>query len=268
MSSAQTRRRLGWALRRWGHVAITLALGAGTYLLWHWVTATERVKAVVLPPPHVVWQSIIDVTGHDSFNEHLRTTASEILAGFALGAVSAICTALLCDHLPGLRQVVTPYMVALQALPKIVLLPLLFVWFDVGFRATTVLVVLVVFFPVYLNTLTGFASADPDGTRLLMSLGASPSQRFRYHRVPSALPLVFAGCKTAVNFAVAAALSAELLGSRYGLGFLIANSGNFLRIDDLYATVVITALFAGAFYIVFEIVDRKVIFWQPRDEKP
>jgi NitT/TauT family transport system permease protein len=104
-------------------------------------------------------------------------------------------------------------------------------------------------------------------TRLLASLGATPSQRFRYHRVPSALPLLLTGCKTAVNFALAAALSAELLGSRYGLGFLIANAGNVLRIDDLYATVVVTALFAGAFYLALEVIDRKVIFWRPEDER-
>ena len=97
--------------------------------------------------------------------------------------------------------------------------------------------------------------------------GQQPSQRFRYHRVPSALPLLFAGCKTAVNFAVAAALSAELLGSRYGLGFLIANSGNFLRIDELYATVVITAVFAAFFYLLFEFIDRKVVFWRTADDR-
>lgn len=267
MSSARFGRRLGRIARRRGHLLITLALVAATYLLWEWATATERVKSIVLPPPDAVWQGIVDVVRKDSFSEHLRTTASEVVTGFGIGALSAVGVALVCDHFAGLRRMVTPYMVALQALPKIVLLPLLFIWFEVGFRATTVLVVLVVFFPVYLNTLTGLAGADPDGTRLLISLGASPAQRFRYHRFPSALPLIFTGCKTAVNFAVAAALSAELLGSRYGLGFLIANSGNFLRIDELYAAVVITALFAGAFYLVFEIIDRKVIFWRSDDDK-
>jgi len=262
VSTAPPAKRLGWYARRWSHLAITAALVAGLYLLWLWATETERVKSVVLPTPQAVWESTFDVVQQSSFSKHLWTSASELLLGFAIGVVSAVIMALLCDRYPRLRRTLTPYIVALQALPKIVLLPLLFVWFEVGFRATTVLVVLVVFFPVYLNALTGLASADEDGERLLVSLGATPGQRLRFHRIPSALPLLFTGCKTAVNFAFAAVLSAELLGSRYGLGFLIANSGNFLRIDDLYATVVVTTLFASALYLVVEIIDRKAIFWR------
>ncbi len=119
----------------------------------------------------------------------------------------------------------TPYIVSLQALPKIVLLPLLYVWFGVGSTSATIIVILVSFFPVYVNTLTGMAIVDENGLRLLHSLGATPRQAFRMYRIPSALPLVFTGLKTAVNFGVTAAIAAELLGSRYGLGFMIANSG-------------------------------------------
>ena len=252
--------------RRRGPLLITAALVAGTYLLWYQLTASGTVHAVVLPTPDSVGESITEVVQRDTFAEHLRVTATEVLAGFALGSLSAVLLALVCERYRAVRRLITPYMVALQALPKVVLLPLLYVWFGVGYRATTVMVILVVFFPVYLNTLTGLTIADPDGTRLLKSLGATPRQRFRYHQVPSALPLIFTGLKTAVNFAVAAALAAELLGARYGLGFLIANSGNYLRIADLYATVVVAGLFAGAFYLVFELLDRKLIHWRPRED--
>lgn len=266
MSASRHRRRAARHVQRWGHVVVTGGLVAATYGLWHWATVTERVSAIVLPAPSAVWRSVVDIVQRDSFPTHLRTTATEVLVGFAIGAVTAIVMALVCDHFAGFRRMITPYMVALQAVPKIVLLPLLFIWFEAGYRATTVLVVLVVFFPVYLTSLVGLATADPAGTRLLVSLGASPAQRFRYHRVPSALPLVFTGCKTAVSFAVAAALSGELLGSRHGLGFLIANSGNYLRIDDLYATVVICWAFAFVFYELFEIIDRVVVYWRARDD--
>lgn len=261
---ASDRGRQAALLRRWGHIFITAALVALILGVWQWATATQRVSAIVLPAPSAVWRSIADIVQRDSFVTHLRTTATEVLLGFTIGAITAIAMALLCDHFAGFRRMITPYMVALQAVPKIVLLPLLFIWFEAGYRATTVLVVLVVFFPVYLSTLVGLGMADPAGTRLLVSLGASPAQRFRYHSIPSALPLFFTGCKTAVSFAVAAALSGELLGSRYGLGFLIANSENFLRIDDLYATVMICWAFAFVFYELFEIIDRLVVYWRPK----
>ncbi|HMG40417.1 MAG TPA: ABC transporter permease [Acidimicrobiales bacterium] len=254
-------------IRRRAPLVITAALFAGTYLLWHQLTASGTVHEVVLPTPGSVGESITEVVQRDTFAEHLRVTATEVLTGFALGSISAILLALVCERSRSVRRLITPYVVALQALPKVVLLPLLYVWFGVGYRATTVMVVLVVFFPVYLNTLTGLSIADPDGTRLLRSLGATPRQRFRYHQVPSALPLIFTGLKTAVYFAVAAALAAELLGARYGLGFLIANAGNFLRIPDLYATVLIAGVFSGLVYLTFEVLDRKLIYWRPRDDR-
>jgi NitT/TauT family transport system permease protein len=246
---------------------ITAALVAGTYLLWYQLTASGTVHEVVLATPASVGESLIEIVRKDSFTEHLRVTASEVLAGFVLGAVAAILLALLCERYSTVRRLLTPYLVALQAVPKVVLLPLLYVWFGVGYRATTVMVILVVFFPVYLNTLTGLTIADPDGTRLLRSLGATPRQHFRYHRLPSALPLIFTGLKTAVYFAVAAALAAELLGARYGLGFLIANAGNFLRIPELYGTVVIAGVFSGMVYVAFEALDRKLIHWRPKEER-
>lgn len=252
--------------RRFGPLLVTTGLVVGTYCLWFWLTASGTVHEVVLATPSSVTGSIDEIVRRDTFTEHLRVTATEVLVGFALGSVAAIFLALVCEHYVGVRRLLTPYMVALQALPKIVLLPLLQVWFGVGYRATTVMVILVVFFPVYLNTLTGLTIADPDGTRLLRSLGATPRQQFRYHQIPSALPLVFTGLKTAVYFAVAAALAAEILGSRHGLGFLIANAGNFLRIPDLYGTVVIAGLFSGIVYLTFEMLDRKLIHWRPRND--
>lgn len=263
-SGASTGARTGRSVHRWASVAITAGLVGVTFLVWQQVTTSGTVDPIVLPSPSAVWASTVDVVGSDSFPEHLKSTASAVLIGFAIGAVAAIGVALLCDRLAFVRQVVMPYLVGFAALPKIVLMPLLFVWFGIGFRATTALVVLVVFFPVFLNTLTGLSIADEDGARLLRSLGADARQHFRYHQIPSALPLIFTGLKTAVNFAVAAALAAEILGSRHGLGFLIANSGNFLRIDELYATVVIATVFSGAFYLAFEVIDRKVVFWRER----
>lgn len=267
MSETTRAASLRQAVRRRAHLGVTAALFAGTYGLWWWFTASGRVHPIVLPPPDAVWASLVEVVRRDTFAEHLRVTSTEILVGFTAGSATAIGIAFLCDQIDLVRRLLTPYMVALQAVPKIVLIPLLSVWLGVGYRTNTALVFLVVLFPVYLNTLTGLASADADGTRLLTSLGASRRQHILYHRIPSALPLVFSGLKTSVNFAVAAALAAEVLGSRHGVGFLIANSGDFLRVDDLYATVVIATVFAGVFYLFFELIDRKVVFWRQPENR-
>lgn len=143
--SHRTRR----SLDRWAPAAITTALVVATFLLWQQVTTSGTVNAIVLPSPEAVWNATLDVVGSDSFPEHLKSTASSVLIGFSIGAAAAIALALICDRLAFVRRLLMPYVVGFAALPKIVLMPLLFVWFGIGFPATTALVVLVVFFPVY-----------------------------------------------------------------------------------------------------------------------
>jgi NitT/TauT family transport system permease protein len=261
----RAQRALGYVVDR-TYLLVTLAFILGALLLWEWMTDSGILHAIVVPGPAEVWDRFLAILPESYFHTHLWVTVKEILIGFAVGASSGIATALVCLRFPLFRRVVTPYMVSLQALPKIVLLPLFYVWFGVGPTSATLIVILVTFFPVYINTITGMAIVDENGLRLLHSLGATPRQAFKMYRVPSALPLIFTGLKTAVNFGVTAAIAAELLGSRYGLGFMIVNSGTFLRIADLYATVAVVALFAAIVYFIFEMLDRKLIFW--REDRP
>jgi NitT/TauT family transport system permease protein len=269
----EVRRRKATPAQRVGHwftdrsyLLLSAALIAAFIAVWQWLTDSGVLHAIVVPPPAEVWDRLLAIVPEPYFHKHLWVTVKEVLTGFGIGATSGIVTALAAIRFPLFRRAMTPYIVSLQALPKVVLLPLLYVWFGVGSTSAMIIVILVSFFPVYVNTLTGMAIVDENGLRLLHSLGATPRQAFRMYRIPSALPLVFTGLKTAVNFGVTAAIAAELLGSRYGLGFMIANSGTFLRIADLYATVAAVALFAAVVYAVFEILDRKLIYW--REDRP
>lgn len=248
--------------RRLAPRLLTLALVALTYAAWEWSTATGRVEPIVLPSPAATFDELTDVIVRPAFREHLWVTMSEVLIGFTVSSAAAIAIACACTHWPLLHRTLTPYIATLQAIPKVVLLPMLYIWFGVGQSATTVMVMLVVFFPVFVNTLTGLSLTPPDGANLLRLLEATPRQTFVMLRVPTALPLIFTSLKTSLNFALTAALAAEILGSRYGLGYLIANAGNFLRIPELYATVLATALIALAMYATLELLDRKLIYWR------
>lgn len=253
-------------LRSWrvGAALTTLALVAVTYGVWEWSTASGRARPIVLPPPDVTFAKLTEIVARPAFREHLWVTLSEVVIGFSSSSIAALVVAGACNHFPLLRRILTPYIATLQAVPKIVLLPLLYTWFGVGRVSTTAMVALVVFFPVYVNTLAGLSLAPSDGVSLLRILGATPRQQFLMLRLPTALPLIFTSLKTALNFALTAALAAEILGSRYGLGYLIANAGNFLRIAELYATIIATALVALLIYATLEVLDRKIIYWRER----
>ena len=263
---ASPAQNIGYWLTDRSYLLLSLALILAFIGVWQWLTNSGVLHAIVVPPPAEVWERFLAILPESYFHRHLWVTVKEVLIGFSIGASSGILTALASIRYPLFRRAMTPYMVSFQALPKVVLLPLLYVWFGVGSTSAMIIVILVSFFPVYVNTLTGMAIVDENGLRLLHSLGATPRQAFKMYRIPSALPLVFTGLKTAVNFGVTAAIAAELLGSRYGLGFMIANSGTFLRISDLYAAVAAVALFAAVVYLIFEVLDRKLIYW--REDRP
>jgi len=255
-------RRLASSARRRSYLLITAALVVAFFLVWDWLTSSGVLHRIVVPPPGRVFERSREIISEPYFRRHLWVTVKEVVFGYTIGAGSGIALALVSARFKSFRHLLEPYIVALQSLPKVILLPLIAVWVGYGQTSAMIIVVMVSFFPVYLNTITGLLAADENGLKLLHSLGASPRQAFRMYRIPSALPLVFTGLKTSVNFSVVAAITAELLGSRYGLGFMLANSGTFLRIEDLYATVVVVSLFAGAVYLIFELVDRKLIFWR------
>lgn len=251
--------------REHSYLLLSAALVGGLLLIWQWLTVSNVIHAIVVPSPQDVFAELVDIVRRDFFRHHVWVTVQEVGLGFAIGASSGCAVALINIRFERIRRLLTPYIVTLQSLPKVILLPLLYVWVGVGQTSATLIVMLVAFFPVYISTVTGLESIDELSLRMLSSLGATPRQTFRLYRIPTALPLVFTGLKTAVNFSVAAAIAAELLGARFGLGFMIANSASFLRIEALYASVIVVSVFAALVYALFEILDQKLIYWREPD---
>ena len=236
----------------------------GLIIVWNWAVQSGRVNRIVLPEPASVLESLQRLMVGQNFWRHFQVTVGEIAIGFVAGALAAVGVAVVGTILPMVRRVLSPYIVVLQAVPKIVLLPLIAVWIDVGFVSTAIIVALVTFFPVYVNADLGLRSADESGVKLLRSLNASRADIIIKYRLPSALPLIFTGGKIAVNYAILAGITSEFLGSREGLGYLIITTSSRLQLGDLYAAIVVTAIVAGGIYAAFELLDRRVVFWRER----
>jgi NitT/TauT family transport system permease protein len=259
---------IGTSVSRWFldriHYLGTAVAAIGLVWLWDWAVSTGRVHSVVMAPPGDVWNRLVEIVQEPFFREHLSYTLREIFVGFGIGVSAAIAMALLSFSYPAFRTVVHPFVIAFQSVPKIVFLPIIVVWFGVGLRSTITLVTLIAFFPTYVNTFTGLSLGNPDGLKLMRSLGASRSQMFWKVRFPTALPLIFTGLKTSMNFSITGAIVGEYLGARYGLGFLVGQYAYLLRIDSLYAMVALIAVFAVIMFGILALLDRKLIFWRER----
>jgi NitT/TauT family transport system permease protein len=156
--------------------------------------------------------------------------------------------------------VLSPYIVAAQAVPILALAPLLDIWFGGGLQARVVICALIVFFPIAIATMVGIRSADPLLDEMLRSLGARPAQRTRLLEVPSALPVIFGGLRVGVTLAVIGAVVAEWAGASVGLGVLIniANQGLF-DTPLMFVALAALAIIGLAFYGLVVLVERRLV---------
>ena len=196
---------------------------------WKLLTVVMGTPVYILPAPEVVADRALGAIGSGILWQHTAVTLSEILLGFALGAITAMGVGIALGKSIVVERVLSPYIVAAQSVPILALAPLLDIWFGGGLLARVLICALIVFFPIAIATMVGIRSADPLLAEMLRSLGASPAQLTVRLEIPSALPVIFGGLRVGVTLAVIGAVVAEWAGASSGLGVLIniANQGLF-----------------------------------------
>ncbi len=251
------RRRGSWRYRL-GSLALLGVLIA----LWEVLPRVGFVSEIILPPFSKVAVALWTLVQTDFFLEHFTVTLSEIGIGFALGTVIGFVAGVLLAISTVVNRVTYPFVVAFQAVPKIVFAPLFIAWFGFGQTSKVVMAIVIAFFPVLINTKVGLENVPEESIRLMRSLRATRFQVFRKVSLPHALPIIFAGVQTALTFAVIGALVGEFVGASSGMGYLL-NLYNFqLRIDRVFAVIVILAAVGAVGYFILEWVGRKLIFWR------
>src|SRR5919206_142140 len=183
-----------------------------------------------------------------------------VLASLVLGF--ALAVALHFSRV--LRRGAYPLLVASQAVPIVIVAPLLVVWFGFGIVPKLAIIALVCFFPVVVTTLDALGNVDPDQLKLLRTLDASRWQAFRYAEAPAALPAALSGAKIAVAVAVIGAVFAEYAGSSSGLGHLMLQAIPQLETARAYAAVVLLAAFAIALFSALALAERRLVPWAHR----
>jgi NitT/TauT family transport system permease protein len=155
----------------------------------------------------------------------------------------------------------------LQTIPKIAVAPLFIVWFGFGSLPKILLTFLLCFFPILVDTLTGFKALDPRLLYITKSMGASRTQTFRYVRLPAAVPFIFSGLKVAVVLAVTGAIVAEFVGSNAGLGYLLLRASANLDTPLIFSVLVVLSLLGLVFSSVVEFIERLVVPWHRESDR-
>src|SRR5262245_5154662 len=231
-------------------------------VLWEFVCRAELVAPIILPPPTRVWDGLVILFTAPWFPQHVWLTTAETLIGFAVGGVGAILLGIAMVNMPLFKEVVYPYVVAFQVMPKVVLAPIFITWFGLGIESKIVMAIAISFFPVVINTVVGLESVEENAMLLMRSLVASRRQIFWKLAWPTALPSIFAGLKTSLTLALIGALVAEFVTSKDGLGTLIITFSFELKTYLVFAVIVVVSVLGLALYGIMEYLDRKVVFWR------
>jgi NitT/TauT family transport system permease protein len=252
---------------RRGRVARAAPPAAAILLLlaaWELSSRAELVDPLVLPTFTASVGALIDLAQQEFFWEAVRVTVWEAVAGFTIGAATGLVLGTLIALISFFRRALYPVAIAFQTTPQVALAPLFIVWFGFGLTPRILFAATTCFFPILVSVIVGLGTADPDARTLLRSLGASRWQQFRKLEWPAALPVVFAGIRTAVPLALIGALVGEFVGGNKGMGVLITTFNQQLDMPRAFAVIMMLSLIGLTAFGIVELVDRKVVFWQRR----
>lgn len=233
---------------------------------WELLSRVGFFHRVILPAPTDIWRDLLTLVSADYFPRHFWTTMYELSAGFAIGSGAALVGGVVVATLASVKRVLYPYIIGFQILPKIVLAPIFITWFGFGIESKVAMAVVICFFPTFINTIVGLESVDPEARRLMHSFRATRWQTFRKLALPHSLPMVFAGLKTSLTFAIIGAIVGEFVGSRTGLGYLITAYNFQLRTTYVFALILILSVLGLVLYLALAWAERRIVFWRREGE--
>jgi putative hydroxymethylpyrimidine transport system permease protein len=248
---------------RWLLPAAIVALLLGTWQLaarWHLIADALNLEPFLVPAPSDIAQALYN--DRSLLADNAWVTLKEVLLGFACAVAAGFAFAFVLHLSETLRRAFYPLIVASQAVPIIVVAPIFVIWFGFGIVPKLLIVALICFFPITVNTLDGLRSVDPEAVKMMRSLDASRWGVFRRVEAPAALPYAFSGAKIAATVAVIGAVFAELAGSNSGLGHLIVQASAQLLTARVFAAVVVLSALAIALFGALSLLERKVVTWR------
>ena len=211
---------------------------------------------LLLPPPTAVLTRLF--TGWDHIYPQAIVTLQLIVIGFLAGAVPAVPLGFAVVMVPFLQRTLYPFLVFLNVIPKVALVPLLLVWFGFGGMPKVIVAALLVFFPIMVNCIAGFQSLDPRLLHITRSMGASSWQTLWYLRLPAAVPFIISGIKISTVLAVTVVVVAEFVGSNDGLGYLILRAVANHDLALAFAALFVAGLIGLALSFLGDMLERAV----------
>ena len=237
----------------------------GFWLLFFWevITVGLKIPTVILPPPSMIgikFMGSLDIL----FADFQQTFMKSVLAGYFIGCSSAFIFAVLIDKNDFLRRGLLPVGNFISALPIVGIAPIMVMWFGFDWQSKAAVVVVMTFFPMLVNTLSGLNSSSLIERDLLNTYAASYWQTLFKLRLPAAMPFIFNALKINSTLALIGAIVAEFFGTPIvGIGFRISTEVGRMNLDMVWAEITVAAIAGSVSYGALSLIERLVTSWHP-----
>lgn len=245
------------------NVTIPILFGAALLALWEGITRGLDVPPVILPPPSMIWERIVNSVP-TLWADFQQTYLKGVISGYVLGCSLGFAVAVLVDRSAFWKAGIMPIGNLVSALPIIGIAPIMVMWFGFDWPSKAAVVVVMTFFPMLVNTVAGLNAAGHMERDLMRTYAASPSQSLVKLRLPAAMPFIFNALKINSTLALIGAIVAEFFGTPIvGMGFRISTEVGRLNVDMVWATIFVAALAGSLSYGLIALIERSVTFWHP-----
>lgn len=243
---------------------IQIGILAAFFLLWELAAKKEWIDPFLMSSPSRMWATITQVAENGDLLLHVKTTLYETTMGFLLTTAIGLATAILLWSGQIARRVFDPYLVTLNALPKIALGPIIIIWAGAGTNAIITMSVLISVIIMTMNMLNGFLSTDHEKLLLMRSMGAGRVQIFLKLVFPDNVPTLMSTLKITLGMSWVGTIMGEYLVSRAGIGYLIVYGGQVFQLDLVMASTIVLLIIAGLMYYVLALAEKLVLYFQRR----
>jgi len=258
----QRNRFLRWLNEQppWATVLVSFLV---VLLVWELLVGLAGYPPFILPGPRDVAEAFAGLLANGRLQRHALVTLSEVIPGLALGVLVAVPLGYLLTKSPLAERVLSPYLIASQAIPVIAIAPLLTIWVQSWYWSRVLVAALTVFFPILVNTIAGLRSVPREYYDLMHSLRATRGQIFRKLELPAALPTVLAGLKVGATLAVIGALVGEFVQPKsQGLGFLLVTARYQFKTDEVFVVLLTLGAMALSLYGMVALAERRLLRWR------
>ncbi|ATD55393.1 ABC transporter permease [Clostridium chauvoei] len=227
--------------------------------LWEIAADLKWIDPFLTSSPSRICKSLMSFVNDGTLGRHIWVTCYETILGFTLGTILGTIIAVILWACPFTSKVLDPYLVVLNALPKVALAPIVIFWVGNGMTAIIVIALLISIVTTIISVLTGFNEVDKGKLTLMKTLGASKAQTLRRVIFPANVPILISALKINVGLSWVGVIMGEFLVAREGLGFLIVYGGQISQLDMVMMSIVILSIIAFLMYKIVAMLENKLI---------